>query len=133
VAEQVVERFAAALQQASQTARGQKAVRGHDEDFQVEIDGLQPLHVQIVDGGLSVRPGPSPRQEPLRFTRVQIDPAALRQILDGQLSPVEAMAAGRLFLRTRLYGGAQITILLRAAYDLARDARMSGSGGASAA
>jgi hypothetical protein len=31
------------------------------------------------------------------------------------------MEQGQLFLRTRLYGGALITILLRAAYDLARE------------
>ncbi len=34
------------------------------------------------------------------------------------------MEAGRLFLRTRLYGGALITILLRAAYDLARSRKL---------
>ena len=48
----------------------------------------------------------------------------LQAIVGGRLSPVAAMEQGKLYLRTRLYGGALITILLRAAYDLARDRRL---------
>ena len=117
----IVEELRAALEQATQTRRGQLVLNGHDEDFQVEIAGYDPIHVEIEEAGLAVRPGPSPRQEPLHFTRVQMDESTLRSILIGALSPVEAMEQGKLFLRTRLYGGAQITILLRAAYDLARE------------
>ncbi len=113
-----------ALESAGQTKRGQLALNGHDEDFQVEIDGQAPIHVEIRGGKLAVRAGPSPRQEPLRFTRVQLDGATLQAIVGGQLSPVAAMEQGKLYLRTRLYGGALITILLRAAYDLARDRRL---------
>ena len=80
--------------------------------------------MEIRGGKLAVRAGPSPRQEPLHFTRVQIDGATLQAIVGGQLSPVAAMEQGKLYLRTRLYGGALITILLRAAYDLARDRRL---------
>ncbi|MGH7848173.1 MAG: ABC transporter substrate-binding protein [Candidatus Binatia bacterium] len=110
----------AALEDASRTARGQLVLAGHNEDFQIEVTGHEPIHVEIADKRLTVRAGPSPRQEPLRFTRIQIDEASLRSILAGNLSPVEAMERGKLFLRTRLYGGAQLTILLRAAYDLVR-------------
>lgn len=110
-----------ALAEASRAPRGQKAVAGHDEDFELEIGGYGTLHVAITGGALAVEPGPSPRREPLRFTRVELDEATLRAILGGAISPVEAMEQGRLFLRTRLYGGALITILLRAAYDLARE------------
>jgi len=113
-----------ALELAGQTKRGQLALHGHDEDFQLEIDGQAPIHVEIRGGKLAVRAGPSPRQEPLHFTRVQIDGATLQAIVGGQLSPVAAMEQGKLYLRTRLYGGALITILLRAAYDLARDRRL---------
>jgi ABC-type nitrate/sulfonate/bicarbonate transport system substrate-binding protein len=109
-----------ALEAASRTPRGQLVLAGHNEDFQVEIAGHEPIHVEISDKKLAVRPGPSPRQEPLHFTRIQIDEPGLRSILAGNLSPVEAMEQGKLFLRTRLYGGAQFTILLRAAYDRAR-------------
>ena len=110
----------ATLDEASRTPRGQLVLAGHNEDFQVEITGHEPIHVEIADKRLAVRPGPSSRQDPLRFTRIQIDEATLRSILGGKLTPVEAMEQGKLFLRTRLYGGAQFTILLRAAYDLAR-------------
>ncbi len=120
----VLELLRGALELASQTKRGQLALNGHDEDFQVEIDGQAPIHVEICGGKLAVRSGPSPRQEPLRFTRVQLDGATLQAIVGGRMSPVEAMEQGKLFLRTRLYGGALITILLRAAYDLARDRRL---------
>jgi len=113
-----------ALEAASRTKRGQLAVTGHDEDFQVEIDGHAPIHVEIRGGILAVRTGPSPRQEPLHFTRVQLDAETLAAILAGNISPVEAMEQGKLFLRTRLYGGALLTILLRAAYDVARERRL---------
>jgi len=109
-----------ALEEASGTKRGQLALAGHDEDFQVEVAGHAPIHVEFRGGKLAVRPGPSPRQEPLHYTRVGIDESTLSAILAGTLSPVEAMEQGKLFLRTRLYGGALITILLRSAYDLAR-------------
>jgi NitT/TauT family transport system substrate-binding protein len=108
------------LDEASRTERGRSAIAGHDEDFQIEVPGHPPIHVEIAGGKLAIRAGASPRREPLHFTRVQIDDSTLRSILTGTLSPVEAMEQGKLFLRTRLYGGAQITILLRAAYDLAR-------------
>jgi hypothetical protein len=35
------------------------------------------------------------------------------------------MEQGKLFLRTRLYGGALLTILLRSAYDLARERKLA--------
>lgn len=111
----------AALETAGRTERGQLALNGHDEDFQIEIDGHAPIHVEIRGGKLAVRAGPSQRQEPLHFTRVQCDVATLRSILGGLITPVEAMERGKLFLRTRLYGGAQFTILLRAAFDQARE------------
>jgi ABC-type nitrate/sulfonate/bicarbonate transport system substrate-binding protein len=113
-----------ALETASRTKRGQLAISGHDEDFQLEIEGETPIHVEIRGGQLAVHSGPSPRQEPLHFTRVQFNRETLSSILEGRMSPVEAMEQGKLFLRTRLYGGALITILLRAAYDLARKRRL---------
>jgi hypothetical protein len=120
-----LQRLQLALGEASRTKRGRMVLEGHDEDFQIEIQGLAPIHVEIRGGTLAVREGPSPRQEALHFTRVQLDAATLDALLAGRMSPVEAMEAGRLFLRTRLYGGAQITILLRAAYDLARERLMA--------
>jgi len=118
----VFEDLRAALEEASGTPRGKLAVEGHDEDFQVEIEGQEPIHVEFAGGKLAVRPGPSPRQEPIHFTIVQMNEETLRSILTGSISPVEAMEQGRLFLRTRLYGGALLTILLRCAYDRARGA-----------
>jgi hypothetical protein len=110
-----------ALDEASRTPRGRRAVTGHNEDFELDISGHGTVHVAIAGGRLTVQPGPSPRREPLRFTRVELDEGTLRAILGGAISPVEAMEQGKLFLRTRLYGGGLITILLRAAYDLARE------------
>jgi hypothetical protein len=115
------ETLAGALAGASQTPRGQRALAGHDEDFQVEVKGHEPIHVGIAGRQLTVNAGPSPRQEPMRFTRVQLEEDTLRAILAGRTSPLDAMEQGKLFLRTRLYGGALITILLRAAYDQARE------------
>lgn len=117
----VFEDLRAALEQASQTARGKLVLKGHDEDFQVEVAGQEPIHVEFASGKMSVRQGPSPRQDPIHFTIVQMDEATLRAILTGSISPVEAMEQGRLFLRTRLYGGALLTILLRCAYDRAHE------------
>lgn len=111
----------AALEAAAKTKRGARAVAGHDEDFEIEIKGQPPIHVGIAGGKMTVNKGPSPRQEPLHFTRIQIDEASLRAILGGKKSPVDLMEDGKLFVRTRLYGGALITILLRSAYDLARE------------
>jgi hypothetical protein len=118
----------AALEDAARTKRGTMAVNGHDEDFELQIAGQEPIHVEILGGALAVNGGPSPRHEPMHFTVVEVDQATLRAILDGQVSPVEAMFDGKLFLRTRLYGGALITILLRAAYDLARERKLSAVG-----
>ena len=113
-----------ALNAASDTPRGQRAVNGHDEDFEIEV-GKEVFHLGIRGGKMTVNAGPSPRHEPLHFSRLQLDEATLRDIVEGRVSPVEAMEAGRLFLRTRLYGGALATILLRSAYDLARARKLS--------
>jgi putative sterol carrier protein len=110
------------LEAASRLPLGQKALNGHDEDFQLDVVGQGPIYVGFEGGKLTVADGPSPRQEPLRFSRVDVSADTLHQIIDGRLSPLQAMESGRLFLRTRLYGGALITILLRAAYDLAHGA-----------
>jgi hypothetical protein len=125
----LLETLRIALGEASQTKRGQLALAGHDEDFQVEIEGQAPIHVEIRAGKLAVNAGPSPRQEPLHITRLQLDMMTLQAILKGSLSPVQAMEQGQLFLRTRLYGGALITILLRAAYDLARERALGAASG----
>lgn len=117
----VFEDLRAALEEASRTPRGKLVLEGHDEDFQVEIEGQAPTHVEFASGKMAVRQGPSPRQEPIHFTIVQMGESTLRAILAGSISPVEAMEQGRLFLRTRLYGGALLTILLRCAYDRARE------------
>ncbi len=117
-----------ALEEASRTPCGQLILQGHDEDFQIEIEGYEPIHVEFAGGKMAVRPGPPPRQEPLHFTIVQMNEQTLRAMLDGVMSPVEAMEQGLLFLRTRLYGGALLTILLRATYDLARERRMAAAG-----
>jgi ABC-type nitrate/sulfonate/bicarbonate transport system substrate-binding protein len=122
--EDMLQKLQLGLEEASRTKRGRLVLEGHDEDFQIELEGSTPIHVEIRGGALAVRAGPSPRQEPLHFTRVQLDAASLDALLTGRMTPVEAMEAGKLFLRTRLYGGAQITILLRAACDLARERLM---------
>lgn len=117
-----------ALRAASGTPRGQRAVAGHDEHYEFDIEGRAPLHVAIAGGTLSFGEGPAPKREPLRFTRLELTERTLRAILGGDLSPVEAMERGELLMRTRLYGGGQMTILLRAAYDLARARRLAATG-----
>jgi len=119
VASELLDDLRAALEEASRTVRGQKAIHGHDEDFDLEIAGRGTFHVAIARGQMEIGEGPSSRREPLHYTLVQVDESTLRAILSGAISPVEAMEQGRLFLRTRIYGGALITILLRSAYDLA--------------
>jgi hypothetical protein len=114
-----------ALEAAAKTPRGRRAVEGHDEDFEIEVAGHAPIHLEIKGGRMTVNKGPSPRQEPLHFTRLQLDETTLHAILEGRMSPVDAMEAGKLFLRTRLYGGALGTILLRSAYDLARERKLN--------
>lgn len=120
----LVDDLRAALNAASDTPRGQRALNGHDEDFELEI-GKEIIHVGIQGGKLTVNPGKSPRREPLHFSRLQTDEPTLRDMLEGRVSPVEAMEEGKLFLRTRLYGGALVTILLRSAYDHARERRLA--------
>ena len=109
-----------ALQEAAATPLGQKALRGHDEDYDIEVAGHEPFHVAIEGGQMAVRPGRSPHREALAVSGVELGESTLRDILAGRVSPYEAMGTGKLFLLTRLYGGGQITILLRAAYDMSR-------------
>jgi hypothetical protein len=125
VVSELLDDLRSALSAASQTARGQKAVKGHDEDFDLEVSGYGTFHVAISRGSLEISRGASPRQEALHYTLVQVDEATLRGILGGEISPVAAMEEGKLFLRTRLYGGGLITILLRSCFDLARERRLS--------
>ncbi len=114
-----------ALEAAARTQQGERVLAGHDEDFEIAVGGRATVHVAIAGGRMTVGLGPSPRRTPLQFTRVEVDEDTLREILCGRVSPVEAMEQGRLFLRTRLYGGALITILLRVAYDQAREERLA--------
>ena len=113
------------LEAAARTCLGQKALHGHDEDFDLEIAGSGTFHVAFQGAGLHIAEGASPRQEALHYSSLQVDEPTLRAIFAGRVSPVEAMEDGKLFLRTRLYGGALLTILFRAAYDLAREARLN--------
>lgn len=113
------------LETAARTPLGLKALHGHDEDFDLEIEGSGTFHVGFRGGGLEIDPGPSSRRKALHYSLVQVDEPTLRDIFAGRVSPVEAMEEGKLFLRTRLYGGALLTILFRASYDLARTARMT--------
>jgi hypothetical protein len=115
----------AALEPAARTPLGQKALRGHDEDFDLEIGGSGTFHLSFAGGALEIAQGASPTRQALRYSLVQVDESTLRAIFAGRLSPVEAMEDGKLFLRTRLYGGALLTILFRAAYDLARQAGLA--------
>ena len=123
----LVEDLRAALDAAARTPLGQKALHGHDEDFDLEVAGAGTFHIAFRGGGVEIATGPSPRREALHCNIVQVDEPTLRDVLAGRTSPVEAMEAGTLFLRTRLYGGALLTILLRAAYDQARDNTLRGS------
>lgn len=113
-----------AVEAASRTARGERALKGHDEYYEFLVKGREPFHFEIAGGKLKFGDGPAPRREPLRYTRLELSEATLRTILKGDLSPVEAMARGELLLRTRLYGGGQMIMLLRAACDLARARRL---------
>ena len=123
----LLEELRTALDAAARTPLGQKALHGHDEDFDLEVAGAGTFHIAFRGGRLEIAGGPSPRREALRCSLLQIDEPTLRDVLAGRTSPVEAMEAGKLFLRTRLYGGALLTILLRAAYDRARDNTLRGS------
>ncbi len=117
-----------AVEEARRTARGERAVKGHDEYYEFLVEGCTPFHFEIAGGRLKFGDGPAPRREPLRYTRLELAEGTLRAILNGDLSPVGAMERGELLLRTRLYGGGQMIMLLRAAYDLARARRVeSGS------
>lgn len=120
-----IDELRSVLTAASGTKLGQKALHGHAEDFDLEISGQGTFHLAFTGDSLNINEGPSPRQQAVHYSLVQVDEPTLRAILDGRLSPVDAMEQGKLFLRTRLYGGALITILLRAAYDLARDHRLA--------
>ena len=114
-----------ALEPASKTARGERAVKGHDEYYEFLVKDRAPFHFEIAGGRLRFGAGPAPQREPLRYTRLELAEDTLRAIMNGEVSPVEAMGRGELLLRTRLYGGGQMTMLLRAAYDLARAQRVS--------
>lgn len=112
------------LANAGGTELGRKALSGHDEDFQLEIEGYAPIHVEINNNDISVRDEPSPRNVALQFTRIQLSEEVLTAILNGDESPIQAMERGALFIRSRLYGGALFIMLLRAAYDLALKQRL---------
>ena len=124
----IARELSVAIEAASRTARGERAVKGHDEYYEFLVEGRAPVHFEIAGGRLKFGDGPAPRREPLRYTRLELSEGTLRAILNGELSPVGAMERGELLLRTRLYGGGQMIMLLRAAYDLARARRLeSGS------
>jgi len=117
--------LADALAAASKMPRGERAVKGHDEFYEYLVEGRAPFHFQIVGGELRFGQGPAPERLALRYTRLELAEDTLRAILNGDVSPVEAMGQGKLLLRTRLYGGGQMIMLLRAAYDLARARRLA--------
>ncbi|MDE3100734.1 MAG: hypothetical protein KGJ98_00700 [Chloroflexota bacterium] len=120
----LVRSFEEALRRASATELGRRALAGHDEDYQFDVSGEPTFHVSIEGGALAFEDGPSPQREPLSLTRLELSAATLRGIVAGEISPVQAMERGEMFLRTRLYGGGQMTVLMRAAYELARQQRL---------
>ena len=121
---EIARKLSAAIEAASRTPRGERAVKGHDETYEFLINDSAHCHFEIAGGQLKFGESPAARREPLRYTRLELSEETLRAILNGDVSPVEAMEQGKLLLRTRLYGGGQMTMLLRAAYDLARASRL---------
>ena len=114
----VIAELARALGEAANTDEGKKALVGHNEDYQFDLDDGTAFYVSIENDGLLVRPGKMPKTGYYETTYVETDAATLRLLIGGKLRPVDAIEQNRFRMVIRMYEGCQITILLRIAGDL---------------
>ncbi len=114
--EEATQRFV----RAAATPEGERVLRGHDEDYQFDLADGERFYVEIQAGGLAVHAGETPRRGYYESTFIETDAATLRELFRGSLRPTEAIQQRRFNMVIRMYEGAQITILLRIAGELAR-------------
>ena len=72
-----------ALEAASKTARGERAVKGHDEYYEFLVKDCAPFHFEIAGGRLRFGAGAAPRREPLRYTRLEVTQDTLRAVMNA--------------------------------------------------
>jgi hypothetical protein len=116
-----------ALGAAADTEEGRKAIAGHTEDFQFDLDDGGAFYVSLENGVLRVRGGRMSRTGYYDTTYVETNAATLRQLMAGRLRPVEAIEQNRFRMVIRMYEGCQITILLRIAGEAARERFLAAS------
>ncbi len=106
---------------AAATPEGGRVLRGHNEDYQFTLADGEQFYVEVRGGRLTVFPGETPRTGYFESTFIETDAATLRDLFRGSLRPTEAIQQRRFNMVIRMYEGAQITILLRIAGELARE------------
>lgn len=107
-----------ALAEAANTTEGKKALAGHDEDYQFDLDDGTAFYVSISGGNAAVYDGRTSKTGYFETTYVETDETTLRQLYSGKLRPVDAIEQNRFRMVIRMYEGCQITILMRIAGEL---------------
>ena len=115
----IIAETAAALATAAKTEEGKKALAGHDEDYQFDLDDGTAFWVSIAGGKVVVREGRTKKSGYFETTYVETDAKTLRQLYSGKLRPVDAIERNRFRMVIRMYEGCQITILMRIAGERA--------------
>jgi hypothetical protein len=107
-----------AMSAAAGTARGREIVGGHDEDYEVSVQGEPGILIRMRGGDLSVHDVSEGEPAFCTYTRVEFEPQTISAIAAGATTPAEAANSGGMLMRSRLYGGGQFMTLLRLAQKL---------------
>lgn len=123
----IISEAATAFGEAAATAEGRRVIAGHDEDYQFDLVDGPDFFVSINAGGVTVHPGRTSKLGYFESTFITTDSRTLGDLFAGRLGPVEAIEQRRFTMLIRMYEGAQVTILLRIAGELARRRLVNGS------
>jgi hypothetical protein len=101
-----------ALRAAAATSVGAAVVSHHDEDFELDVEGEEPVVARFQTGAITIEPVGSTAPRPFSYTRIRFRRAGVESLVAGLHSPAEAAEEGLIEIQSRLYGGGQVTRLL---------------------
>lgn len=109
--------FISALENAASSPKGSEVVRHHNEDYELLVGDQPPVLLSMRDGTLQVKDVGESEPAAFSYSRIEVDPEAIKALAVGTTTPAHSMHEGSIRVRARLYGGGQLTRLIRIAQE----------------